>query len=58
MFAPENVEKYKDEITLLQQHAREVSKEAVIAALHGMKLRKSGIGILVKSQCAHQIYTG
>ena len=48
LFAPENIQKFKSEIEILQHKAKRTRKEGIIAALRGMKLRTEKLKILKK----------
>ncbi len=50
LFAEENVEKYQEEISFLQEKASETHKEGIIAALKGMKIRKDYCKELVETK--------
>lgn len=39
LFAPQNIEMFKDNISELQEQAKQIRKEAIIASLEGMKIR-------------------
>jgi len=46
LFAPENVGKYHDQIDRLRKQASTLTKESIIAALEGMKLREDKLKFL------------
>ncbi len=46
LFAPENVAKFAEEIRFLQSQVIDMTAEAIIAALQGMKIRESKINVL------------
>ncbi|MFZ4398573.1 MAG: alpha/beta fold hydrolase [Bacteroidales bacterium] len=46
LFAQENVEKFATEIRILQSQVIDMSEEAIIAALMGMKLREAKLNVL------------
>lgn len=50
LFAPENVEKHRKEIESIQDAASGISPEAIIAALLGMKERKSGLDTIINTK--------
>lgn len=58
LFAEGNVEKYNNKIEQLKEKARETSKEAVIAALRGMKMRKAKIDLLSNSTIPLKFFLG
>jgi pimeloyl-ACP methyl ester carboxylesterase len=47
LFAPENVLKFADEIRILQSHVINMTAEAIIAALNGMKIREEKLNVLI-----------
>lgn len=49
LFAPENVETFKNEIDKMHEAAMNTSPEAIIAALEGMKQRKSRLDVLINA---------
>ena len=49
LFAQENVECFQESIKQLQQEASKMTKESIIAALEGMKIRKNYLDILRNS---------
>jgi pimeloyl-ACP methyl ester carboxylesterase len=46
LFAPENVGKFSEEIRILQSQVIDMTAEAIIAALNGMKLREDKLNVL------------
>lgn len=46
LFAPENVKKFSNEIMILKQRAERITKEAIIAAMAGMRDRESKLDVL------------
>ncbi len=48
LFAPENVQKFEQEVDLLKTSGIKTSKKGVIAALKGMKIRTDKLGLLEK----------
>jgi pimeloyl-ACP methyl ester carboxylesterase len=46
LFAPENLQKFKQEIEILQDKAKRIPKEGIIAALRGMKVRTEKLNLL------------
>jgi pimeloyl-ACP methyl ester carboxylesterase len=49
LFAPENVEKFATEIHSLQSMVIDMTEEAIIASLQGMKIRKARLDVLSES---------
>ncbi len=47
LFAPENVEKFDAEIRILQSQVKDMTAEAIIAALNGMKIREDKLSVLI-----------
>ena len=58
LFAPENVEKFHDEIEELKENGRQTTKESVIAALIGMKERSGKLKILINTDLPIQFIIG
>lgn len=58
LFAPDNVETFENEIEELQELARLTGKEAIIAALKGMRDRKSKLGLLMTTSIPVQFILG
>ena len=50
LFAPGNVEKFKNEIRQMHDEAKDTSPEAIIAALDGMKQRSSRLDVLINAR--------
>jgi pimeloyl-ACP methyl ester carboxylesterase len=49
LFAPENVEKFKNEIIILREEAMKMTQQAIIASLDGMKARSAHLDFLSKT---------
>ncbi|MCD4773307.1 MAG: alpha/beta hydrolase [Bacteroidales bacterium] len=58
LFAPENVEKFHDEIEELKENGRQTTKESVIAALIGMKERSGKLQFLINTDLPIQFIIG
>ncbi len=50
LFAPENVEKFAAEISILQSQVIDMTAEAIIAAQNGMKIREDKLNVLMGLQ--------
>ena len=58
LFDPQNVNLYQEEIGYLKSLADSMSKEAIIAALEGMKIRPDRTHVLVQSKMPIQFIIG